>query len=120
MKEVKCMASKYIQAQILADVAQLVAGTINPFKMGLTPEQVDVDQFISHFKTKAAEMWNNQDVLNIAIGPYVNVFNPGVYSKDVRTILDYIEEQMQVEFHFYYGLLVTFDKNEIYATWNPD
>ena len=104
---------------ILSQAARLVAGTINPSKMGLTPEQVDVEHFVKHFKTKAAELWNNQDVLNLAIGPYVNVFNPGVYSNDVRIILDYVEEQMQMEFHFYYGILISLDKKELHATWQP-
>lgn len=104
---------------VLTQTARLVAGTIKPSEMGLTPEQVDVEQFISHFKTKAAEMWNTQDVLNLAIGPYVNIFNPGIYSNDVRIILDYVEAQMQMEFHFYHGLLISLDKKELYATWQP-
>ena len=104
---------------ILTQAARLVAGSINPTPMRLTPEQVDVEQFVSHFKTKAAEMWNTQDVLILAIGPYVNIFNPGIYSNDVRIILDYVEAQMQMEFHFYHGLLISLDKNELYATWQP-
>jgi len=109
----------YSPDEILEQAARLVAGAINPSEMGLTPEQVDVEQFVIHFKTKAAEMWKNQDVLNIAIGPYVNVFGPGVYSNDVRIILDYVEEQMQMEFDFYYGLLISLDKKELHATWQP-
>lgn len=110
----------YSPDDILTQAAQLVAGAINPDKMGLTPDQVDVEQFVSHFKAKAAEIWKNQDVLNLAIGPYVNIFNPGLYSNDLRIILDYVEEQMQIEFHFYQELLISLDKKELHFTWLPE
>ena len=106
--------------EILSQAAQLVSGTIDPYKMGLNSEQVDVEQFIGHFKTKAAEMMVTQDVLNIAIGSYVNKFNPGVYSNDMRIILDYIEDKMQIKFHFYSGLLISLNKSEIHFVWSPD
>lgn len=108
-----------IQEKLLTDAARLVAGTIDPYKMGLTPEQVDVENFIIHFKEKAAEILVCQDVLKIAIGPYVNTFNPGIYSNDIRIILDSIEEKMQIKFDFYYGILIYLSKNELSANWLP-
>lgn len=107
------------QEEVITQAAQLVAGTINPAEMGLTPEQVDVEQFISHFKEKVAEMLKNQDAIHIAIGPFVNTYNPGIYSNDIRIILDSIEEKMQTKFYFHYGILIALGKQQIFANWLP-
>ena len=123
MKEVKQVAKAGTvprsQEEVMTQAAQLVAGTINPREMGLTPEEVDVEQFISHFKEKAAELLENQEAIYIAIGPFVNTYNPGIYSNDIRIILDSIEEKMQTKFYFYYGILIALGKNHLFANWLP-
>ena len=123
MKEVRHVAkaetARRFQEDIITQAAQLVAGTINPREMGLTPEEVDVEQFVSHFKQKAAEMLENQEAINIAIGPFVNTYNPGIYSNDIRIILDSIEEKMQMKFYFHYGILIALGKQQIFANWLP-
>ena len=123
MKEVKQVAkaetARRFQENFITQAAQLVAGTINPTEMGLTPEEVDVEQFVSHFKEKVAEMLENQEAIYIAIGPFVNTYNPGIYSNDIRIILDSIEEKMQMKFYFHYGILLTLGKNHLFANWLP-
>lgn len=123
MKEVKTVAKaekvRRSQEEVMTQAAQLVAGTINPDEMGLTPEEVDVERFISHFKEKVAEMLENQEAIHIAIGPFVNTYNSGIYSNDIRIILDSIEEKMQMKFYFHYGILLVLGKNELFANWLP-
>lgn len=123
MKEVRQVAkSKTVrrsQEEVMTQAAQLVAGTINPIKMGLTPEEIDVEQFISHFKEKVSEMLENQEAIYIAIGPFVNTYNPGIYSNDIRIILNSIEEKMQIKFEFHYGILLSLCKNDLFANWLP-
>lgn len=105
--------------EILTQSAQLVAGTINPYEMGLEPEQVDIENFIKFFKEKAADMLKSKDALLVSIGPAINMDNDGIYSNDMREILDYIEEKMQTKFYFHYGLLLWFCKDDAYANWLP-
>ena len=115
----KAETARRFQENFITQAAQLVAGTINPTEMGLTPEEVDVEQFVSHFKEKVAEMLENQEAIYIAIGPFVNTYNPGIYSNDIRIILDSIEEKMQMKFYFHYGILLTLGKNHLFANWLP-
>lgn len=105
--------------EILTQSAQLVAGTINPYEMGLVPEQVDIENFIKFFKEKAEEMLKNKDALLVSIGPAINTDNDGIYSDDMREILDYIEKKMQTKFYFHYGLLLWHCKDDAYANWLP-
>ncbi|MBQ2835774.1 MAG: hypothetical protein IJE68_02940 [Clostridia bacterium] len=107
------------QEELITQAAQLVAGTINPDKMGFAPEEIDVEQFVSHFKEKVAEMLENQETVHIAIGPFVNTYNPGIYSNDIRIILDSIEGKMQMKFYFHYGILLALGKNDLFANWLP-
>lgn len=115
----KAEAIRRFQEEVITQAAQLVAGTINPREMGLTPEEIDVDKFIQHFKEKAAELLESQEAIHIAIGPFVNTYNPGIYSNDIRIILDSIEEKMQTKFYFHYGILIALGKQQIFANWLP-
>lgn len=105
--------------ELLAQSAQLVAGTINPYEMGLEPDQVDIENFVKFFKEKAAEMLETKDALLVSIGPAINTDNDDIYSNDMREILDYIEEKMQTKFYFHYGILLWHCKNDAYANWLP-
>ncbi len=115
----KTVTVRRSQEEVMTQAAQLVAGTINPMEMGLTPEEIDVEQFVSHFKEKVAEMLEIQEAIYIAIGPLVNTYNPGIYSNDIRIILDSIEEKMQIKFYFHYGILLALGKNDLFANWLP-
>lgn len=107
------------EEEILDQTARLVAGTINAEKMGLTPEEVDVENFIMHFKQLLSHLLSLQDAVHLAIGTAVNGDFSGVYSYGMQYILDCIEEKMQTRFYFYHGIALWVCKNDLYAVWLP-
>lgn len=107
------------QDEVVTDAARLVVCTVNPYEMGITPEEVDIDRFIELFKEKANEMLETKDALLITIGPEITIGGPGIYSDDFQPILDYIEEKMQTKFYFHYGILLYLCKNDLGANWLP-
>ena len=105
--------------EFVSQAAELVAVTINPDAMGITPEEVDIDLFIFHFKTKALEMLDTKSSLLISIGPDANPNGNDVFSEDMQIILDYIEMKMQTKFLFFYGLLALLGNDSLVANWVP-
>lgn len=124
MKEVKKLPRarkrKLSQHEILEQAALLVAGTINPEAMGITPDEVDLEQFVQLFIKKAEEMLNQKgDRLLLAIGPYLNSEGT-LFTEDLKPIIEYIEEVTKAKFYFYNGIMVYFGKEDIGASWMPD
>lgn len=107
------------EEEILDQAARLVAGTINPEAMGLTPDEVDVELFIRTFKEIVRQMLNYKEALYLAIGTYVNADSSGVYSLDMQDILRGIESRTYIDFHFYHGIALWLCKNDLYAVWLP-
>lgn len=107
------------QEEILDQTARIVAGTINPEKMGLAPEQVDVENFIKYFKEMVTQLLYRKSALYLAIGHAVNTDSSGVYSYDMQFILNYIEEKMHTKFYFYHGIILWVCKNDLYAVHLP-
>ena len=107
------------EEEILDQAARLVAGTINAEKMGLTPEEVDVENFIKYFKESLSQVLSYKDYVLLAIGPFVNTESSNVYSDAIQFILNSIEEKMHTKFYFYYGILIWLCKNDLYAVWLP-
>ena len=116
MKEVKHVAkkAKFTQEEIVALAVHNVSATISP-----RPREDVLETFQNLFKEKAFEMLQSQNALLLTIGPLVTTDNIGIYSKDIRSILDYVEEKMQTHFEFNYGLLMHITKNEIYSIFLP-
>ena len=123
MKEVKIAAKKervqFSQEEVRLLSAGAIASTIDNDKMGIAFEKVDFDAFLKYFKEKANEMFETQDYLLLSIGPAINTDGDGVFSNDMQTILNYIEEKMQTKFYFHYGILLWVGKNNIAANWLP-
>ena len=123
MKEVNHVAKRARQnrseEEILDQAARLVAGTINPDKMGLVPEEVDIENFIKFFKEYLSLVLSQKDAVLLAIGEYVNTDSYGVYSDAIQFILDCIEEKMHTRFYFYHGIALWVCKNDLYAVWLP-
>ena len=107
------------EEEILDQTARIVAGTINPEKMGISAEDVDVENFIKYFKEYLSHLLTYTDAAFIAIGPYVNTDCSGVYSNAMQTILNGIESKMQTKFYFYHGVALWVCKNDLYAVWLP-
>lgn len=107
------------QEEVITQAASLVAGTINSSAMGLTDEQIDVDQFKKLFEEKATELLKHQETLVLSIGPCINTDNDGIYSNDMQAILDSVEDKMHTKFYFYYGILLLVCKNDLFANWLP-
>lgn len=107
------------EEEILDRAARLVAGTINAEKMGVAPEEVDVENFIKNFKELLSHLLSLQDAVHLAIGTAVNGDFSGVYSYGMQYILDCIEEKMQTQFYFYHGISLWVCKNDLYAVWLP-
>lgn len=105
---------KYSREEILALTAQNVAVTITP-----EPTELVYQTFQKHFKEKASEMLQSKEGLYLSIGPCVNADNDGIYSNDMQTILDYVEEKMQMQFNFNYGILMWIGNEEIYSIFMP-
>lgn len=116
MKEVKHVAKKvkFTLAEILALAAHNVSQTISP-----KPCEDVLETFQNLFKEKAFEMLQSKNTLLLTIGPLVTTDNVGIYSQDIRSILDYVEEKMQTHFEFNYGILMYISKNEIYSIFLP-
>lgn len=124
MKEVNYVANKKrtkrSREEVITQAACLVAGTINSSAMGLTDEQVNIEDFKKLFKEKATEMLEKQELIVLSIGPCINVDgNDNVYSNDMQAILDSIEGKMQTKFYFFYGLMLLISENELFANWLP-
>lgn len=111
--------AKRSQEEVLTQAASLVAATINSAAMGLTDEQIDVEQFKKIFKEKVAEMLERQEMLVLSIGPCINTGCTDIYSNDMRSILDSIESIMHTKFYFFYGILLLVGKNDLFANWLP-
>ena len=107
------------EEEILYQAARLVAGTINAEKMGIAPEEVDVENFIKYFKEMLSQVFTCNDAVLLAIGTYVNTDSSGVYSNAMQFILNGIEEKMHTKFYFYHGILIWACKNDLYAVWLP-
>lgn len=107
------------EEEILDQAARLVAGTINAEKMGLKPEEVDVENFIKYFKESLSQVLSQKDAVLLAIGKYVNTDSYGVYSDAIQFILNCIEEKMHTKFYFYHGIALWVCKNDLYAVWLP-
>lgn len=105
--------------EILDQTARIIAGTINVEKMGIAPEEVDVENFIKYFKQYLSHLLSLQEAVHLAIGTAVNGDFCGVYSYGMQYILDHIEEEMHIQFHFYHGVALWICKNELYAVWLP-
>lgn len=105
--------------EILDHTARIVAGTINPEKMQLTVEEVDVEGFIKYFKEALSQLFYRKEAVYIAIGPAVNTDFSGVYSHDMQFILENIEEKMGTKFYFYHGVALWVCQNDLYAVWLP-
>lgn len=106
--------------EILERAAWNVAHMINPEAMGMEPEEVPVEEFVKYFKEKASEMLNQiEERMLLTIGPYMNK-EQTMYSKDLQPIMDYIEENVGVEFQFFNGIIIYFGRDDIGVGWNPD
>ena len=106
--------------EILERAAWLVAQSINPEEMGLTPDEVDVDQFVELFKKRAGEMLvQTEERLLLGIGTYLNK-EKTMFTKDLKLIVDYIEEVTGKKFYFFNGILIYFGPEDIIANWIPD
>lgn len=110
---------KRSKEEVLDTAARLVAGTINPTKMGLSPEEVNVEDFIEYFKLAAETILDHKEVLYIAIGLHANTGSFKLYSGDMQTILECIHSVMDVEFHFHDGIVLWLYKNELYVGYLP-
>ena len=115
----KTKRKQFSQEEFVTSAGQLVAGTINNEAMGITVEEVDIDNFIKYFKEKANEMLESQDYLLLSIGPAINTDGEGIFSNNMQTILDFIEEKMHTKFYFHYGILLWLGKKSLAANWLP-
>lgn len=107
------------EEEILDTAARLVAGTINAEKMGITPEEVDLENFIKYFKEYLSQLFSHNEAILLAIGTYVNTDKTGVYSRAMQFILNGIEQEMHTKFYFYHGTLIWACKNDLYAVYLP-
>jgi len=105
--------------EILENAARLVAGTINPEAMGITVEEVDVENFVKSFKEAATQLLYHKGTLLVAIGRYAHTDNSGIYSIDMNYILQHIERNMHTKFYFFHGISLWFSKEDIIAHWLP-
>ena len=114
----------FSQEMILEMVSDFIAGTINLEAMNISLDDQAFARLIEEFKTcfkeKAGELLKYRDSLLLTIGPYVNTDNNGIYSNDMLTILNFIEEKMQMTFRFYYGAMVLFNDHEFFVNWLPE
>lgn len=105
--------------EVLDQTARIVAGTINPEEMGLTPDKVDIETFIKLFKESLSHLLSYMDSVYIAIGTYVNTDSSAIYSDAMQIILDEIEYKMNIKFYFYSGVILWICKNNFCAAWLP-
>lgn len=110
---------KRSKEEILDQSARIIAGTIDPEKMGLTPEEVDVENFIKNFKVSLSRLLLNSDTVYLAIGTYLNTDSSGIYSNSLQEILHYIETEMKTKFYFHHGIALWISKNDLFAVWLP-
>lgn len=106
--------AKFTLEEILDLAAHNVSVSLSP-----QPSEDVTETFQQLFKVKAYEMLQTKNALLLTIGPLVTTDNDGIYSKDIRSILDYVEEQMQTHFEFVYGLLMLIGKEDIYSISLP-
>ena len=105
--------------EVLDKAARLFAGIINAEKMGISPENVDVEGFINCFKEALSELLYHKDAVLLTIGEHVNGDFSGVYSHGMQFILKRIESQMQTKFYFYHGISIWVCKDQLYTVWLP-
>lgn len=111
---------KMSREEILERAAWNVAYHINPEAMGMTAEEVPVEEFVKYFKEKANEMLNQREErMLLTIGPYMNKENT-LFSEDLQPIMDYVVEKTQIEFQFFNGIIVYYGRDDIGIGWNPD
>lgn len=115
----KRTSKKRSKEEILDQSARIVASTINPEKMGLKPDEIDVEAFIKFFKESLSHLLSNTDTVYIAIGTYVNTDSSAFYSDAMQIILDEIESNMNTKFYFYPGIILWLCKYELHAAWLP-
>lgn len=109
--------SKYSSKEIIDLASKFISGILNPEAMGLTVDELDIEQFQNHFKETAKEMLKNQNSLSLRIGLFGSTNSSDVYSDDMRAILNVIEEKMQMQFYFKVDALLYFGKDFIYANF---
>ena len=112
----KCKLSKQ---EVLNQAAWFVACLINPEKMGLEAEQVDLDNFIKYFEEFLSQLLDCKNTIYLAIGSHFNTDSSGNYSNDMQFILDNIEKNMDIKFHFYPEAALWVCKDELYSVWSP-
>lgn len=100
--------------EVLTIAAEFVANTISP-----KPTEHIHKQFVRYFKEKTKEMLTEKTYLLLSIGPCVNTDNNGIYSNDIKVILESVEEKMQTKFAFQYGALIWLCQTEIYSVFLP-
>lgn len=64
-------------------------------------------------------MLDEKDRLLLAIGPYLNREGT-LFTEDLKPIIEFIEEKMQIKFHFFNGILIYVGCNDIAVSWIPD
>ena len=107
------------EEEIIDQAARLVAGTINAEKMGIAPEEVDIENFIKYFKELLSQVLSYNEPVLLAIGKFVNTDSCGIYSNAIQFILNGIEQRMQTKFYFYHGISLWVCKNDLFAVWLP-
>ena len=82
---------KFSQEEIVACAAEVVAMFIDIESMELDIKELD--NFVEYFKEKAHEMFQTQDYLLLSIGANINTDGEGIYSNNMRTIINFIKEK---------------------------
>lgn len=111
---------KRSREEILDQSALIIAGAINSEKMGLMPEEVDIENFIKYFKIFLSRLLSKNNTVYLAIGTYLNTDSSAIRSNDMQTILNAIESEIQTKFHFYSGIALWICENDLYAVWLPE
>jgi len=106
--------AKYSREEIVELVTHNVAETITP-----RPTELVLESFQKFFKEKLDELLDVKEALLLTIGPCVTTDGDGIFSNDIRTILDYVEEKMQTQFNFDYGVLMYVSNDEFYSIFLP-
>ena len=110
---------KYSKEEVLDYSSRLVAGKIDPEAMGITAEDIDIEQFLMLFRKKTEEMLEEKERMLFGVGPYLNKEGT-LFTEDLKPIIEFIEKETKMQFHFFNGILVYLGKDFIYANWIPD
>lgn len=110
----KTNKQKHSEEEILSLASSFIVGLINPQEMGLSVDELDIDKIKACFKEIAKEMLTHQDSVFVTISNSEND-----YSEDMRTIMNALEEKMEMQFCFYGEALLSFGYDHIFADWSP-